>query len=51
MKIKVGDTVYMGRESTVPFTVTALDGQYLIQVKDGDYSPSWIDIALVRTKK
>jgi len=49
-KIKVGDIVYVGRESEVPFTVIDTNG-YLVQLQEDGYSPSWLDVSLVRTKK
>ncbi len=52
MKYKVGDRVYVGRHSEVPWIVEDVK-EYLVQLREEgtDYSPAWIDVDLIRGKK
>lgn len=51
-QVKVGDIVYIGRESQVPFRVTETK-DYLVRIHEEgtNYHDSWLDVALVRKKK
>ena len=52
MKYKKGDRVYIGKESTVPFTVIETK-DYLVRIREEgtDYTPTWLDVSLIRGKK